>query len=342
MKRRSFIKCLSGVLAAGALPLWQRTLHAGQAPAAVQGDRLRTGYVFEELYLSHWLSPGHPESPMRLVAIRDNMQQTGLIHDVVRVQPFEDVHQDMLRVHDRHHIESIRVHYGKSHVVATHAVAGALAAVNEVCESRLDNAFCAVRPPGHHAANSGKVEGFCFYNTVAIAARYAQAVHGINKVLIVDWDYHHGDATESTFYDDASVLYFSTHDYYAYPGTGDPRRKGSGPGYGYNINVHLDCGATDRDIVSAFDQQLPPAADAFEPDLVLISAGFDSKKGDLLGCFDVTDGGYVAITRRTMDIADKHCHGRLVSVLEGGYNLRGLASGVAAHIDTLATHSRDY
>ncbi|MCI0590186.1 MAG: histone deacetylase [Gammaproteobacteria bacterium] len=334
------MSCLSGILAGSILTFW-RLASSADAMLAVKRIGAGTGYVFETLYMEHWLSPGHPESPMRLAAIRDKMEDTGLVNDVVKVRPLDNVHSHLLRVHDEAHIASIRARYGKTHIVAMHAVAGALAAVTEVCEGRLRNAFCAVRPPGHHAANTGKEEGFCFYNTVAVAARYAQAVHGINKVLIIDWDYHHGNATEAVFYDDPTVLYFSTHDYHAYPGTGDPRRKGAGPGYGYNINVHLDCGATDADIVSAFDQRLLPAADVFEPDLVLISAGFDSRKDDLLGCFDVTDDGYVAITQRAMDIAGRHCRGRLVSVLEGGYNLDGLASSVAAHVETLLTYSTD-
>jgi acetoin utilization deacetylase AcuC-like enzyme len=162
---------------------------------------------------------------------------------------------------------------------------------------------------------------------------------GWQRILIVDWDYHHGDGTESFFYEEPSVLYFSTHDWDAYPGTGDPARRGANAGLGYNVNVSLPCGATDADIVAAFTTQLVPAADAFMPDLVLISAGFDSRIDDRLGCFDVTDAGFAQLTRIVMAIAARHCQGRLVSLLEGGYNVRGLASAVETHVRTLLTDS---
>ena len=193
------------------------------------------------------------------------------------------------------------------------------------------------RPPGHHAKNTGQEEGFCYYNHIAIAARYAQQHYDLKKVLIIDWDFHHGNGTEWAFYSDPSVLYFSTHDMFAYPGTGSPSRTGEGDGEGFNINVHLDCGATDDDIINAFQTKLLPAVEQFKPDLILISAGFDSRQDDLLGCHNISDQGFIKLTETVKILANKHCQGKIVSLLEGGYNLQGNASAVTAHINALMT-----
>ena len=206
--------------------------------------------------------------------------------------------------------------------------------VKNLRRGQVMNAFCALRPPGHHAADAGE-NGYCFYNNVAIAARYAQKKYKMNRVLIVDWDYHRGNGTEWAFYEDPSVLVFSTHERKAVPGTGFAERKGKGGGLGYNINVPLPPGADDRAILDAFESKMTPAAERFKPDLVLISAGFDSREGDLLGDFAVTDDGFAKLTRRMMTIAETHANSRLVSVLEGGYNIEGLALAVESHIRTL-------
>ncbi len=216
-------------------------------------------------------------------------------------------------------------------------MAGALGAVKAVSDGIVDNAFCAIRPPGHHAHNSGGEEGFCYFNNVAIAAKYAQNVLNYEKILIIDWDYHHGNATQDSFYSDPSVLFFSTHNQFAYPGTGDPAMQGEGAGLGYNINAHLDTGATDDDMKRAWEEQLLPKVETFKPDFVLISAGFDSRKDDTLGTFTITDSCFSYITKLALDIADTYCKGRLVSLLEGGYNIGGLALAVEAHISTLLT-----
>jgi acetoin utilization deacetylase AcuC-like enzyme len=177
--------------------------------------------------------------------------------------------------------------------------------------------------------------GFCIYNNVAIAARYLQKVHGVRRVLIVDWDYHHGNGTQDTFYEDDSVFYFSTHHYGAYPGTGGPGETGRGKGLGTTLNVPLPPGASDAQILRAFEDQLVPAARKFKPDFILISAGFDGMRNDVLGQFDITPQGFAAITRVVVKLADELCQGRIVSVLEGGYRLDGLADSVAAHVKAL-------
>ncbi|MEE9552492.1 MAG: histone deacetylase, partial [Gammaproteobacteria bacterium] len=314
------------------MPIPWRNIFANEVPDRQSGG---TGFVFDDIYLQHRLAPGHPESPERLKAIMTMMESSGLLARVNRLAPKDNILPHVYDIHTEEHLRTIKSKYGSSHDVAIAVVGGMLAAVDAVCKGELKNAFCASRPPKHHATNTGRVEGFCFYNSIAIAARYAQKVYGLNRILIVDWDYHHGNGTEAVFYSDPSVLYFSTHDFYAYPGTGDPDKVGEGAGWGYNINVHLGCGVTDTGIISAFEQRLLPAAEKFKPDMILISAGFDSKQDDLLGCFNVTDTAYIKLTQMLMALADKYCAGRLVSMLEGGYNLKGLASAVVAHVNTL-------
>ena len=301
---------------------------------AVSIDKM-TGIVYDDLFLQFWLVEGHPESPDRLRSIMKLMQDSGLLSQLTKIELKNDILVDLARIHTAAHTHALKTNDEKSNNVALAVVGGILAATDEVCSGRLRNAFCATRPPGHHARNTGRVEGFCFYNGVAVAARYAQEKYGLKKILIVDWDYHHGDGTESFFYSDPSVLYFSTHDYFAYPGTGSPSKTGEGAGKGLNINVHLSCKSTDKDIIAAFNEKLLPAAHRFKPDLILISAGFDSRQDDLLGCFDISDEGYRHITKMVMQLAEQYCDGRIVSVLEGGYYLDGLASAVKVHVETL-------
>ena len=178
--------------------------------------------------------------------------------------------------------------------------------------------------------------GFCIFNNIAIAARYAQTRHQASRVLIVDWDVHHGNGTQDIFYSDGSVLFFSTHQSPWYPGTGSADETGYAEGEGKTINCPSPAGSGRAEIVGAFEQKLIPAADQFKPDLVLVSAGFDSRIGDPLGHFVLTDSDFADLTRILLAIADKHAGGRLVSVLEGGYNLSGLASAVRAHVNALA------
>jgi acetoin utilization deacetylase AcuC-like enzyme len=293
-----------------------------------------TGFVYDARYLQHMIEPGHPESPERLEAILEKLETTGLLGKLTPLPLFDDPLPHISRVHSQEHIAEILAiaHTGE---IAQLAVAGALAGVDAVCRGKVRNAFCALRPPGHHALNTGQEEGFCYFNNIAIAARFCQAVHGLSRVLIIDWDYHHGNGTEWAFYNDPSVLFFSTHDWHAYPGSGAPSKSGQGPGKGYNLNVPLPRGATDDEMLQAWDTILLPAAEKFKPKIVLISAGFDSREDDLLGCFLLTDSCFARMTRMAMDIADTHADGRLVSFLEGGYDVDGLAQAVEAHVRAL-------
>ncbi len=295
---------------------------------------MSTGYIYHKKYLDHVLFVGHPESPDRLIAVEKRMKETGLSQEVTEIAIADDPIPFISRNHTKKHISSVQ-NIPVTGEIAELAVAGVLGAVKAVSRGDISNAFCAVRPPGHHAHNSGQEEGFCFYNNMAIAARYAQTECKYKNILIIDWDYHHGNGTEYTFYEDPSVLFFSTHDWYAYPGTGDPSKHGAGEGYGYNINVPLNRGATDDDIKWAWEEKLLPKAEEFKPDFIFVSAGFDSRIDDLLGCFNITDKGFSALTKTAVELAEKYCNGRLVSILEGGYNIDGLAKAVTAHVGTL-------
>jgi acetoin utilization deacetylase AcuC-like enzyme len=276
---------------------------------------------------------------------------SGLLDQLTLLPPLsiEETRAHATRVHSQATLDKLD-QCSTTGPIAFLALAGVLGAVKAVAEGRLQNAFCAIRPPGHHAHENPnqdgtcKGEGFCFLSNVAIAARYAQARHGLKNILIVDWDYHHGNGTQDVFYEDPSVFFFSTHNLHDYPRTGDPALRGKGDGLGYNLNVHLDCGATDEVFADAFEQQLFPGLDDvdFYPDLILISAGFDSQREDLLGCFNVTPEGFSALTDKLITYANQKCDGRVVSILEGGYadkNTRNtwnnLASSAEAHVKTL-------
>ena len=323
MKRRQFL----------ALSIMAALSKGGDSMAASR----RTGLVLDERFSQHQINQSHPESPARYQAITEHVLEHDLVSAVSMIAPKKDSEKWLTLVHSQQHIDSIKTKQVKTHQHALLATAGILAAVDAVFSGKVDNAFCASRPPGHHARDTGQEEGFCYYNHIAIAARYAQKNYGVKKVLIVDWDFHHGNGTEWAFYSDPDVLYFSTHDMFAYPGTGSPSKKGEGAGEGFNINVHLECGATDDDILHAFEQNLLPVVDDFSPELILISAGFDSRQDDLLGCHKISDQGFVALTELLKTIADKHCNGRIISILEGGYNIQGNASAVTAHIKSLIT-----
>ncbi len=327
MNRRELLTLSAkGVIALGVL---------GLSPLSYASAKSKTALVLDNGFLKHHINPTHPESPARYQAIKQHISEANIRDKTISISPIADAEQWLDLVHTQQHIKAIKTRQPKMHTNALLATAGVLAAVDAVCKGQTKNAFCASRPPGHHARNTGQEEGFCYYNHIAIAARYAQQLYKRKKVLIIDWDYHHGDGTELAFYDDPSVLFFSTHDMHAYPGTGLPSRIGKGKGKGFNINVHLGCGSNDAAIVKAFEKKLLPAVAKFKPDLILISAGFDSRKNDPIGCFDISNQGFMKLTKMIKVLADKHCQGNIVSMLEGGYNLQGNASAVVAHIKEL-------
>lgn len=296
---------------------------------------MTTGYHFDPCYIDHVLTFSHPESPGRLEAVQRRMRETGLDREVKEITASVDHPLPYIKtIHSDWHCNSVK-RIPNTGQIAERAVSGVLNAVTMVSNGIIDNAFCAIRPPGHHAHNNGGEEGFCFYNNIAIAARYAQTVLGHKKIVIIDWDFHHGNGSQDAFYSDPTVLFFSTHNWFAYPGTGDPSMTGAGDGKGFTINVHMDGGADDDTIKTAWDRRLIPAVEKFKPDFVLISAGFDSRINDPLGNFSITDAGFAHLTATACAIAKTHCNGRLVSILEGGYNTEGLADAVAVHVETL-------
>ena len=296
----------------------------------------------------------HPECPERLDAVLRGLGEAGLLNRLARVDARAATEEELLLCHTREYLSTAKrdVESGRPYLstgdtditpnsweVAARAAGGVLNAVDAVVSGKARNAFCAVRPPGHHATpNRGM--GFCLFNNVAIAARHAQRKHGLARVLIVDWDVHHGNGTQEIFYSDPSVFFFSTHQWPLYPGTGRADETGEGAGRGATMNRPFPAGSGRAEILGAVQGSLLPAAERFQPDLVLISAGFDSRAGDPLGRFTLTDRDFADLTRTAIEIADRYACGRVVSVLEGGYNLAGLARAAAAHVEALLENLR--
>jgi len=321
--------------------------HQGCTP---DGKRLKkTGYLYSDVFLTHLTGEGHAESPERLRAIRERIKEAEWHDALLQIQPAEADLDTVALVHAPEYVELVkseceeelaRLSTGDTNIsrasysVALAAVGGVVSAVDRVMNGEAKNAFCAVRPPGHHASFERGM-GFCIFNNVAIAARYAQQTYGIERVLIADWDVHHGNGTQDTFYEDGTVFFMSTHQSPLYPNTGKLVETGEGPGEGLTMNRPFPPGAGNEEIIGAFRDDLLRAAREFKPDLTLISAGFDSRIDDPLGSFEVDDDGFRELTRIMLEIANISGDGRLVSVLEGGYNTSGLASAVGAHVDEL-------
>ena len=312
-------------------------------------DEKKTGLVYSNEYLNHATPEGHPESPRRAEVVMKALEEEGLAERMTRIAPRVATREEVTRCHTEKYFATAKADVehglpdlstGDTHImersfdVALLAAGGVINAVDAVVEGRLRNAFCVVRPPGHHATPV-KGMGFCLFNNIAIAARYAQAKHKIGKVLIADWDVHHGNGTQDIFYDDGTVMFFDTHQDPWYPGTGHSSETGTRKGLGLIKNNPFPAGAGRAEVFGAFETRLVEAAQKFKPDLVMISAGFDSRVGDPLGQFKLTDEDFVDLTKVMLQIAKEHAEGRLISVLEGGYNLRGLMKASAAHVKTL-------
>jgi acetoin utilization deacetylase AcuC-like enzyme len=300
----------------------------------------RTCLVYHPIYLQHD-TDGHPEKKERLTAILDKIQSEKL--DIDFITPQLATKTQVATIHGQRYIDQVKAiceHGGgyldvdtilsqNSYDAALMAAGGAMAAVDAVLGS-YDSAFALVRPPGHHAMpNRGM--GFCIFNNIAIAAKHAQSL-GAKKVLIVDWDVHHGNGTNDVFYSDSSVLYFSTHQYPHYPGTGRADEVGEDGGEGFTVNVPLPSGTGDAGYLMAYREILLPVALEYKPDIVLVSAGQDPHKDDPLGGMRLTSEGFGAIAFLVKEIANACCQGRLAASLEGGYNLQAQAEAVVAEI----------
>lgn len=309
----------------------------------------RTALVADPASLFHLTGFGHPERPERFQAVMEALSEAALLDRLsgLSVEPASD--EALLRCHTKEYVElakrEILAGYPElstgdtaicedSLQAALMAAGGTTSAVNAVMSGRATNAFCNIRPPGHHATPDRGM-GFCIFNNAAIGARHAQAAHGIERVLIVDWDVHHGNGTQDIFYEDQSVMYFSTHQWPFYPGTGSRWETGAGDGKGTTINCPMRAGSGRKEMFEAFEESLLPAAGKFRPELVIISAGFDSREGDLLGGLSLTDQDFADLTKMLMSLAEEHAEGRIVSVLEGGYTLSGLGKAAAAHVGAL-------
>jgi acetoin utilization deacetylase AcuC-like enzyme len=338
LNRRAFLQQVS----ATAL-----SLRGGLLPAIAQSSL--TQVFYDPAMLRHEPEGDHPENPKRLDAAMESVRALERQSRLTVVAPRPATEDEILRVHTPQYLKLVRAEIGAGRrtlstgdteispgsLGAALAAAGTVvSAVDAVAGGRARHAFCAVRPPGHHASQARGM-GFCVFNNIAIGARHAARAHGVERILIADWDVHHGNGTQEVFWSDGSVLFFDTHQHPWYPGTGSPDETGEGKGRGRIVNRPFPAGAGRDEILGAFRTGLVPAAERFKPQLVMISAGFDSRAGDPLGKFTLTDADFAELTAIVAGIARQHAGGRLVSVLEGGYSRDGLARAVSAHLDRL-------
>jgi acetoin utilization deacetylase AcuC-like enzyme len=310
---------------------------------------MATGVVSDSRYLDHEMGPGHVESPARAAVINRMVEEEAAGLNLVRVEPRPADEEELAAVHERRYLDLLKSTAGKSVFVfdpdtsaspatwrtALLAAGGLLRAVDLVMEGRLRNAFAAVRPPGHHA-EPARAMGFCFINNVAVAAEHLARRHGLERVLVVDWDVHHGNGTELAFFERRDVLFFSTHQVPLYPGTGAVRHVGAGTGEGFNLNVPLLRGKGDAQYRFVFERLLEPVALQYRPEFILVSAGFDIALGDPLAGMEVTAAGFGALTASVVRLADECCGGRLAMTLEGGYNLAAMKDGVREVLRVMA------
>ena len=308
---------------------------------------MKVGLVYDPIYLKHDTGQ-HVENANRLEAIVSHLEQTGLKQQLTPIKPRPATVEELSLVHHKQHISHIQeaaqkgggwldadtVMSSSSYDAALYAAGGAIKATELVMNGEVASAFALVRPPGHHATPR-RAMGFCLFNNVAIAAEYARAEYGLEHILIIDFDVHHGNGTQETFYDNPQVLYVSTHQYPFYPGTGSIKETGNGIAKGTTVNIPLPAGCGDTEYEQVFEQIIMPAAKRFEPQLILVSAGYDSHWADELALMQVSVSGFAQMVKTIKELADETCNGRLVFSLEGGYNLTALAASVKTTLDVL-------
>jgi acetoin utilization deacetylase AcuC-like enzyme len=308
----------------------------------------KLGIVFDPIYLKHDAGPMHPESPQRLTAVQEAIK--GLDFPIAGILARPASRDELALVHEDKYIDCIlnmkvtELTYldpdtaisPRSQEAALMAAGGVIEAVDMIMRGDLKRAFCAVRPPGHHA-EPDRAMGFCIFNNIAIGAGRALSRWGLSRIAIVDWDLHHGNGTQKAFYDTDEVLYISLHEYPFYPGTGREIEKGEGKGLGYTIDIPQVPGSSDDDYRTAFQEIIIPALADFRPELIMISAGFDAHRDDPLGDLCLSTEFFGEMTGMLIEMAKQYTMGRIISVLEGGYNLQALKDSVTVHLKELAS-----
>lgn len=309
----------------------------------------KTAIAFDEGFKRHDTGPGHPESSARVDAVATAISSPRF-SDLARLEPRAATQEEILLVHWDRHYEEVLATSGNNGIrldpdtptspdsseVAHGAVGSVLSAVDAVANSSADNAFAFARPPGHHA-KPDKAMGFCLFNNVAIAARYASQKYGWDRILIVDFDVHHGNGTQKAFYTSPEVLFISIHQFPHYPGTGAPNEIGKDEGLGFTVNVPTSAGMGDSEYLRLFRELVVPVGSEFGPDLILVSAGFDGHHDDPLGGIDLTEAGYGVMIAELLGLAESSCGGRLVCALEGGYDLGALTRSVETVVSVMSS-----
>ncbi len=308
------------------------------------------GFLRHDLFVKHLAGYNHVESPRRVEAILARIEKSPVAPSISFIEAEPAKIEWLERVHDPGYVkqilsleidEPVVLDWGDTvatkvtPAAALHAAGAGVQAVRLVLAGKIESAFCCVRPPGHHAERS-RAMGFCIFNNIAVAAAHLVEGEGLERVAIVDWDVHHGNGTESMFIEDDRVLYVSLHQYPHYPGTGSAETIGTGKGQGYTINLPMSAGAGDREYLAAFRGRIVPALDEFKPEFILISAGFDGHEDDPLSGTILTTSAFRTMTELLKASAEKHCEGRIVSMLEGGYDIHALAESVEEHVMALA------
>lgn len=309
---------------------------------------MKAAFHIDEIYLRHHTPDGHPERVARTTALLELSRRLPAMGVALATVRRRAAFEELTLVHTHEYVEAIASTAGRSlmldadtfagpesYEVARHAAGAVLDLVDRVVAREVDNGFAAVRPPGHHAERD-RAMGFCLFNNVAIAAAYAIARHRFERVLVVDWDVHHGNGTQDIFWNDRRVLFVSLHQFPFYPGTGSADEVGAADGRGFTVNVPLPGGCGDDEWMAAFHRVVEPIAHSFEPQLLLVSAGFDAHAKDPLGGMRVTEQGFAGMADSVLAIARKHAEGRLVAVLEGGYDVDALSHSVEAVLGRMA------
>lgn len=310
---------------------------------------MATGIVYSDRYMDHRTGPSHPESPARMGVVLDNLKNSSVWTSLEEIDPAEAEIEQIQLVHPESYVAKLEnlclagispldggdtTVCEASYSVALLAAGGVVAGVDKIFSGDIRNAFCVIRPPGHHAERAESM-GFCLFNNAAIAARYAQHQYGVERVFILDWDVHHGNGTQHLFEDDATVFYLSLHQFPFYPGTGGSSETGQGDGLGTTRNFPLSAGSGDEIYLDIFDNSIPEIVASFSPDLIIISAGFDAHHSDPLANMEVSTGAFSCMTEVIVRLADDVCDGRILSILEGGYDLAALAESSEAHVRAL-------